>query len=159
MKAGDKAMTSNLRFLTIISAVLLACPAQAAEMVHIYTNPDFGGSPLNGAYLLSNAAAQNTFTAPTSKTTSASSSSSTTTTSGQQFATELNQLVLNALANNLVNQALGTNSSSTPTTPGIKTFNTGVSQITVDTTSGTSTAVTIVDNASGTKTVVDIPNF
>ena len=156
-------------FLMFGFAVLLAGSACAAEMVHGYTNPDFGGSPLNGSYLLSNASAQNTYTAPTkptlptttsatSSSSSSASSSSTALTSGQLFTQELNQLIINGLANNLVNKALGGTSSSTAT-PGIKTFNTGLNQVTIDTTSGSATSVTITDNATGGKTVVDIPNF
>ncbi|WP_027859067.1 curli assembly protein CsgF [Marinobacterium jannaschii] len=43
----------------------LSCrPLMAAELVYNPTNPSFGGNPLNGSYLLSNAQAQNDFKDP-----------------------------------------------------------------------------------------------
>jgi curli production assembly/transport component CsgF len=47
---------------SILAVLVLCCPlGQAGELVHNFVNPDFGGSPFNGAPLLANATAQNSF--------------------------------------------------------------------------------------------------
>jgi curli production assembly/transport component CsgF len=54
----------NTLFLTCALVWLLlaaAASARASELVYTPVNPSFGGSPLNGSWLLGSAAAQNTF--------------------------------------------------------------------------------------------------
>ncbi len=49
---------------TVLSATsLMGNQAQATELVYTPINPSFGGSPLNGSYLLNKANAQNDHTA------------------------------------------------------------------------------------------------
>ncbi|SDG27135.1 curli assembly protein CsgF [Pelagibacterium luteolum] len=40
------------------AAILVSAPAMASSMVYAPVNPSFGGDPLNGAWLLSQATAQ-----------------------------------------------------------------------------------------------------
>ena len=51
--------------IIMLSTVALCAPSMAQELVYTPINPSFGGSPLNGSYLLNKANAQNTKTAPT----------------------------------------------------------------------------------------------
>ncbi|WP_375666167.1 curli assembly protein CsgF [Stutzerimonas kunmingensis] len=44
---------------TLLTSLLLSAGASATELVYTPINPSFGGSPLNGAWLLGNAQAQN----------------------------------------------------------------------------------------------------
>lgn len=44
---------------TLLASLLLSAGASATELVYTPVNPSFGGSPLNGAWLLGNAQAQN----------------------------------------------------------------------------------------------------
>ncbi|WP_104098655.1 curli assembly protein CsgF [Stutzerimonas kunmingensis] len=44
---------------TLLASLLLCTGASATELVYTPVNPSFGGSPLNGAWLLGNAQAQN----------------------------------------------------------------------------------------------------
>lgn len=44
---------------TLLASLLLSAGASATELVYTPINPSFGGSPLNGAWLLGNAQAQN----------------------------------------------------------------------------------------------------
>ena len=44
---------------TLLGSLLLSVGAHATELVYTPVNPSFGGSPLNGAWLLGNAQAQN----------------------------------------------------------------------------------------------------
>eukprot|EP01155_Anaeramoeba_flamelloides_P002177 Anaeramoba_flamelloidesa1057384_5.p1 GENE.a1057384_5~~a1057384_5.p1 ORF type:complete len:101 (-),score=8.39 a1057384_5:4-306(-) len=50
----------NIRHLTAL--LLLSSPAFGSELIYQPVNPSFGGSPLNGSYLLGNAQAQNDYT-------------------------------------------------------------------------------------------------
>jgi len=43
----------------LLGSLLLSAGASATELVYTPINPSFGGSPLNGAWLLGNAQAQN----------------------------------------------------------------------------------------------------
>lgn len=44
---------------TLLAGLLLSSAVTATELVYTPVNPSFGGSPLNGAWLLGNAQAQN----------------------------------------------------------------------------------------------------
>lgn len=133
----------------------LGFSVQAGELTQGFVNPDFGGNPNNGGYLLSNATAINQHNAPITTASSNSPSSSTPLTTGQQFAQQLDRLVMSALANRLVTKAFGIDSTTLPTK---STFDTGVNTVTVEDT-GNGTRVTIVDDATGGQTVLDIPNY
>ncbi|MGZ8216870.1 curli assembly protein CsgF [Methylomagnum sp.] len=50
---------ANKASLTGALALLAVTAAHGAELTHSFVNPSFGGNPLNGGYLLSNAASQN----------------------------------------------------------------------------------------------------
>ncbi len=56
-------LTNKKLFLSTLSSALLAFAwhAQASELVYTPVNPNFGGSPLNGSFLLNQAQAQNDF--------------------------------------------------------------------------------------------------
>ena len=88
--------------LTLILAVFYCTQSFAGELTHNFVNPDFGGNPLNGAPLLNNANAQNSFTA--------SSGSSgyvppTPLTAAQTFKNNLNSQILNKLSQVILNTA------------------------------------------------------
>ena len=51
-------------FMLVFLGGLWTQPAGADELVYTPINPSFGGSPLNGTWLLGNAQAQNTFEDP-----------------------------------------------------------------------------------------------
>ncbi len=52
-------MTRTTTRTGLLLALLLSHAAGATELVYTPVNPSFGGSPLNGAWLLGNAQAQN----------------------------------------------------------------------------------------------------
>lgn len=147
-------------FLIAALSLAAALPAQAGELTQNFVNPDFGGNPNNGGYLLSNASAQNNYSAPVKSSTtpapgSAAAAAASKPDTAQQFAAQVDRLVLSALANRLVNQAFGT---STETLPPNSSIDTGINTISVEVTdSGTN--VTIKDNATGGQSVISIPNF
>jgi curli production assembly/transport component CsgF len=141
-------------FSAVFVLVSSAC-CDAGELVHNFVNPSFGGNPLNGSYLLSNASAQNDYkdsqtTTSKKKTTTSSSSSA------QVFAQQVDRLVTAALASRLVSNAFGVDPNALPDT--ISTLNTGLNTITVTPTE-TGTEVTIVDNATGARSVIFVPTY
>jgi curli production assembly/transport component CsgF len=58
LKTLDRQKLARIGFLSM-SALLLGGAAQAGNLVYQPTNPSFGGSPLNGSWLQSQAQAQN----------------------------------------------------------------------------------------------------
>lgn len=142
----------------IATALFIACvagTASAAELTHQFVNPSFGGNPINGNYLLSNATAQNSHKAHPKPSTTTGGTTPTKPNSGQQFSEQLDRLVMTALANRLVNKAFGVDSSSLPNS---STIDTGLNTVTVEDTGG-GTRVTIVDNKTGGRSVITIPNY
>jgi len=66
-------MESNKRLnpcLCLVAGMVLGSTVQAGELVYQPVNPNFGGNPLNGSYLLGNAQAQNDYKDPDSRSSS-----------------------------------------------------------------------------------------
>lgn len=148
---------SKIGLVSVLVALLVA-PAQGAELTHSFVNPSFGGNPLNGNYLLSNASSQNSHKAHPKTTTSGGSSSTTKntnnqTTTAERFQQMVDNLVISNLANRIVNKAFGTSSL-----PENSAIDTGLNSISVQATA-TGTVVTIVDNKTGGRSVITIPNY
>ncbi|SFP52499.1 curli production assembly/transport component CsgF [Nitrosomonas cryotolerans] len=143
----------NTLFLIFIS-FLFPLSAQASELVQGFVNPSFGGNPINGGYLLSNANAQNDHTAPTKKTPPPTTASpgSEKPDSARLFAEQVNRLVMSALASRLVSKAFGSDAADNTA------IDTGINTISVETALN-ATTVTIVDNVTGGRSVISIPNF
>lgn len=53
-----------MKLLAIASLLLVSTGAISSELIYTPTNPAFGGNPINGNYLLSNAQAQDTYKNP-----------------------------------------------------------------------------------------------
>jgi curli production assembly/transport component CsgF len=59
-------ITPRNLIVPILSLALTSALAQASELVYEPVNPNFGGNPLNGTFLISNAQSQNTHKDPDS---------------------------------------------------------------------------------------------
>jgi curli production assembly/transport component CsgF len=55
-----------MRLLFALIFLVMACCVQASPLVYAPVNPAFGGNPLNGSWLLSNAQAQSRYKDPSS---------------------------------------------------------------------------------------------
>jgi len=111
----------------------------ASEMVYTPVNPDFGGSPFNGSYLLGEASANNHYTAPTQNTSDASLNSLVTSSVLSSVSTRISNAILNS-----------TNGQS-------GSFNSGADTISYRNLNGTVT-MTVLDNSTGQTTVVTFPS-
>lgn len=101
--------------------ILLAClavtasAAQAGSLVYQPVNPAFGGSPLNGSWLQSEASAQNFYQREEQRRQqigSALQSISTAQTPGQIFAQQLQSQLYSSLANRITQSIFGENAQT-----------------------------------------------
>ncbi|GGL94046.1 curli assembly protein CsgF [Pseudomonas asuensis] len=92
----------NVLSATTLGLLLLGSVSslQATELVYTPKNPAFGGSPLNGSYLLGNAQAQNDFDDPNAKSSSSMSAI-------QRFTSQLQSSLLSQVLTNARNGKAG----------------------------------------------------
>jgi curli production assembly/transport component CsgF len=122
-----------------------AGPLRADELVYRPVNPNFGGDPLNGRYLLDGAILQNNNSDPNAPTLGSLSRF-------DSFAERLDRAILNELSRKIVGNAFGDSGLE----DGV--YDTGLSTIVIETTPD-STIVTITDNETGETTVIEVPYF
>ncbi len=95
--------------LAAAALFMVSSAVSAGTIIYTPVNPAFGGSPLNGSWLLSQAQAQNQFTqAPSSAATAGLSQ-------GQQFASELTSQLYASLANQITQAIFGPNAQTSGT--------------------------------------------
>ncbi|MGN7611574.1 curli assembly protein CsgF [Magnetococcales bacterium HHB-1] len=130
------------------SLMLVVTNTWASEMTHTFKNPSFGGSGLNGSYLLQSATAQNSHKDPNTT----SSSSYTQSSDLDNFKASLNRQILNILAQRIISEAFG----ETGLADG-GVFQTDDFTIEVGTGNTESVSVTITDPITGNQTVIEVP--
>ncbi len=102
-------MAQRLRNVVGGVAVLLsACAAQAGSLVYTPVNPAFGGSPLNGNWMMSQADAQNQF----KDSGKSAVPGATGLTPGQMFANQLTSQLYASLANQITESLFGANAQT-----------------------------------------------
>ena len=120
--------------------------AIADEMVYQPVNPNFGGSPLNGSFLLNQALAQNDHKEAESSIPSSLSNS---------LEAQLERALVNRLSRDLIDNAFGDLDEPLDNF----TVTIGSSQFTVNTDDPAFTLVTIINLDSGDSSIISIPNF
>ena len=120
--------------------------AFADEMVYQPVNPNFGGSPLNGSFLLNQALAQNDHKEAESSIPSSLSNS---------LEAQLERALVNRLSRDLIDNAFGDLDEPLDNF----TVTIGSSQFTVNTDDPAFTLVTIINLDSGDSSIISIPNF
>lgn len=85
--------------LLVLAGCLVGQPSQATELVYTPVDPAFGGSPLNGSWLLANAQAQNDFDDPKSQSRGGFSSPSAL----ERFSNQLESRLLSQLLTDVGN--------------------------------------------------------
>jgi len=135
-----------------LAAIALAGSASGGEIVYRPVNPNFGGSPLNGQHLLSNATLQDDHEDPRAQSSLAQRSAASLR-AGDGFQDRVDRLVLNQLSRQILGNL--TDPDTGLLVPG--TIDTGISTIEI-TDLGAELEVVITNNASGEATRILVPN-
>lgn len=131
--------------LPLLALLALLSPAlRAAELVYTPVNPSFGGSPLNGTWLLNSAQAQNDFKDP-------SSSALSKKTDLESFNDRLQRSILDRLAGAVTQQVVGPDGQIVPGNIETQDYLINIA----DNGDGTLT-ITTTDKASGASTTFEI---
>lgn len=134
-------------------AIATLCGGQSAwgsEMVYQPVNPSFGGSPLNGAWLLNSANAQNRHTAPS---TGSAYSGYTAPTALETFNQRLQSMILDRLATSITGNVFESNGGLTPGT--VETTNFSISIVDIG---NGMLRITTTDKATGAATTFEVNN-
>jgi curli production assembly/transport component CsgF len=133
------------KFFMLIIALTLGGKAMAQDFTFTFNNPSFGGNPNYGSYLLQSAQAQSEYKEKTDLTNQQ--------TSLDDFATNLNNQILYRLADAIVQQQFGLNSS-------VKDgeYQVGKYKINIGRDSN-GVNITIFDTSNTNQTVIQIPYY
>lgn len=148
----------NLQSLICAAAVFVAIPATAGQLIYTPVNPLFGGSPLNGNFLLGQASANNfQFTqSPAAKAAAAAAAKKAAATTNanqnaiQQFQSEITSALLSQIAYQVSQEIIGPNAKDSGT------FNLS-GEVIQFSRSGGQITINIKDAASGATTNIQIP--
>jgi curli production assembly/transport component CsgF len=152
MKANLKRQASAM--ISGIVGVVLASAVSASELIYTPINPNFGGSPLNGSWLLNQAQVQDSFEDPDAEDDFLFDDE----TNIDVFRDSLNRLILSGLAGIIIDEVFD-DIEDTGLDEGINTFTTDGFSITIDKTQGATLNVDIEDQISGDSTSLKIPYF
>jgi curli production assembly/transport component CsgF len=137
--------TAFVPILTAAAILLSPYAASASQLIYTPINPNFGGSPFNGPFLIDQATLQNQYSAlpkPSSQQKNPSAA--------QSFAQRIENALVTQAANQLAGQILGPNALPSGT------FSSNGTTISWQTVGGEVT-VTIVDGSTGGTTTITIP--
>lgn len=138
----------STKLILICGLTLLANTAMATEIVYTPVNPSFGGSPLNGNYLLSNASSQD----DNEKSGSRSSADLRTQKSDlDQFNELLQRSILNRIASTVTGSLVDANGNLIPGTVQTADFT-----ITIVDIGGGILEITTIDITTGQSTVFQV---
>lgn len=148
MKRRPQRLPENLALLALGLMPVVGMPAaEAGELIHQPINPSFGGSPLNGNFLLNSAEVQNHFTNPVVSSTESNRNLDT-------FTRGVERQVLSLLSRRIIDEAFGT---SGLTTEGV--FSTDEFSVEVVNTDPTKVVVHITDNLTSESTTIELPKY
>jgi len=132
---------------TLLAATTLCGAAHANPLVYTPVNPAFGGSPLNGPYLLNRAQAQDNHKDPAASSVNPLSSQSQL----DQFNNALQQAVLSRVSASVSSSIVGADGKLVPGTVETQNF-----QITISDLGGGRIRILTTDKLSGSSTSFDI---
>jgi|APDOM4702015248_1054824.scaffolds.fasta_scaffold16872_2 curli production assembly/transport component CsgF len=136
---------NTLKLLVFGIACLLFSNAYAQDFTFTFTNPSFGGNAMNGSYLLQSAQAQSEY----KEKIDLSSENSQL----EDFATNLNNQILYRLADAIVQQQFGLNSS-------VKDGDYQVGKYKINIGRGSNGVnITIFDTSNSNQTIIQVPYY
>lgn len=128
---------------------------KASELVYTPINPSFGGSPLNGSFLLGKAQAQNKHKAKLSKKSYA-----------EKFQESLERAYINKMVREITDLAFGENcdvATDADCQPSVfnedSIFTSGDYEIQIITSNTDSITVQITNSITGEVTIIEVPRF
>lgn len=138
-------MTHFSSIRKLLLGLLLICFASptivsSSELTFQFINPNFGGNPLNGSFLLGLASAQNHFEEDKSKNLL------------EDFEEQLNRRILSDISRKLTQDAFGEDLQS-------GSYILGDFTIDIDTGGADGITVDIVDGATGNSTIITVPRY
>jgi curli production assembly/transport component CsgF len=149
-------MVSNMKanIIAAVALVIATSNLSASELVYTPMNPSFGGSPLNGSFLLNKANSQNTHTA-----------SSAERSYGDRLQESLERAYINRIVREITDLAFGEQEFDENGVPIASIFDdnslfiSGDFQVKLVTTNPDSLLVEITNILTGEVTIVEIPRF
>ena len=133
--------------LLLLPALLASAAAPASELVYHPTHPAFGGNPMNGAVLLNEANAQNTYKDPDAPKPPRQK------TPLEKFNEQLQSAVMNRLANAMTQGVIGPGGELMPGTVETTDFT-----ITIADNGDGMLVITTIDKNTGASSVFEILN-
>lgn len=145
----------NLKFSIIITTIIFSGSLTASELVYTPINPSFGGSPLNGSFLMGKAQAQNKHKAKINEKTYA-----------EKFQESLERAYINKMVREITDLSFGetcdvaTDANCDPSVFNEdSTFVSGDYQIQIITSNSDSITVEITHSTTGEVTIIEVPRF
>jgi len=138
----------------LVAGLVASSSLFASELVYTPLNPSFGGSPLNGSFLLGKAQSQNKHKAPINNKTYA-----------ERFQESLERAYINKLVREISDLAFGEtcDAADPDCEPSIfdenSKFTSGDHVIEVITSSADTITVQVTNNVTGEVTIIEIPRF
>lgn len=137
------------KILFLLVFVMAASSSFGQQLVFTFINPAFGGSPLNGSWLLQSAQVQSDY-----QQKNANGADGNSTSELDDFANNLNNQILYSLANAIIQKQFGDLNN------GLKEGQYNVGKFRINIGSGSNgLTVTVFDNTTGNQTQVIIPNY
>ena len=122
-----------------VATLFLASPASADELVYQPVNPNFGGHPLNGSFLLGNASSQNGFTPPNRRKSPT-----------EEFAETISRTLLSRIAREITDQIIGEDAQESGR------FTVGDTFVEFER-KGDQVLIEVVDALTGSETIIELP--
>lgn len=142
MNIGKVKRISVFFFVVATACLLCSRSGSATEIRYMFVNPSFGGSPLNGSFLLGSATAQNSYEEDDEAEDSL-----------KDFEEQLTRRVLSDISRKITNDAFGEDELLSGH------YTIGDFSIDVDTGSGDGIVVEINDSSTGGSTIIEVPRY
>lgn len=140
-----------MKRVALVIGALFAGPAIGSELIYQPINPNFGGNPLNGTFLLNQAEAQNNYKDPDAVNLLDLNQDPL-----ERFTESLNRQILALIARRVVEEAFGDGDGALGEGG---TFVSEGFEISVLTDNPDSLVLNITDTTTGDETVLEIPRF
>lgn len=138
----------NKRYLIITALLTFNMQSIASEIMYTPINPSFGGSPLNGSFLMNKAQGQNKHKAPV-----------TVKSYSEKFKSSLERAYLSKLVRQITQLAFNDDNEDNPLYGKDSTFTSGDYEIEIITSNSDAITVRVTNTVNDEVTIIEIPRF